>query len=219
MISDLDEHVGAILERLAKHGLVENTIVIFTSDNGTTHGSRDPRFGVGGVDSAFFNSTAGLRGFKGSVYEGGIRVPTIVRWPGRAAPGTTTDVPSYFPDWFPTLCEIAGAKPPADLDGVSLVSKLQNAVPSNPAWSRGKPMIWEFHGYGGQIAVMDGDWKAVRQGVKRKNPGPWELYHLREDRAESNNIAEEHPEIVERLEMAFKADRTPNARAKLPLYD
>ena len=219
MISDLDEHVGAVLGRLEKHGLVENTVVIFSSDNGTTHGSRDPKFGVGGVDSAFFNSTAGLRGFKGSVYEGGIRVPTIVRWPAHARPGSTTDVPSYFPDWFPTLCQLAGVQAPSKLDGESLVPVIANEDRNDVVFKRRKPMIWEFHGYGGQLAVMDGDWKAVRQSVKRKKPGAWELYHLGRDRAESNNVAEKHPEIVKRLENAFRADRTPNPRAKLPLYD
>lgn len=219
MISDLDEHVGAILARLETHGLVKDTVVIFTSDNGTTHGSRDPKFGVGGVDAAFFNSTAGLRGFKGSVYEGGIRVPTIVRWPDHATPGSATDVPSYFPDWFPTLCQLAHTKPPKDLDGQSLVPLIANAAPSNPNWARNKPMIWEFHGYGGQIAVMDDQWKAVRQKVKSKKPGAWELYNLDDDRAEAKDLAAKHPETVKRLEEAYKKDRTPNPRAKLPLYD
>lgn len=219
MISDLDEHVGAILKRLETHGLVDNTVVIFTSDNGTTHGSRDPNFGVGGVDAAFFNSTAGLRGFKGSVYEGGIRVPAIVRWPDHSAPGSKTDTPSYFPDWFPTLCEIAGTTPPKDLDGESLVSVIQTAVPSNPSFARRKPMIWEFHGYGGQLAVIDGKWKAVRQKVRSKNPGAWALYDLKADHAEANDLAASHPGIVKRLEAAFRKDRTPSAKFKLPLYD
>lgn len=80
-------------------------------------------------------------------------------------------------------------------------------------------MVWEFHGYGGQLAVMDGKWKAVRQSVKRKKPGAWELYDLEADRAESRDLAGDHPEVVKRLEEAFRADRTPNPRARLPLYD
>lgn len=219
MISDLDEHVGAILKRLEKHGLVENTVVIFTSDNGTTHGSRDPKFGVGGVDAAFFNSTAGLRGFKGSVNEGGIRVPCIVRWPGKTAKAAVTDVPSYFPDWFPTLCEITGADAPKELDGDSLVPLLNSAAKSKRAFVRSKPMIWEFHGYRGQLAVMDGKWKAVRQQVRTKKPGAWQLYNLETDPAEAKDLAAKHPEIVKRLEESFRKDRTVSARNKLPLYD
>ena len=219
MISDLDEHVGTILQRLEQHGLVENTVVIFTSDNGTTHGSRDPKFGVGGVDSAFFNSTAGLRGFKGSVNEGGIRVPAIVRWPGRTAPGGKTDTPSYFPDWFPTLCAIAEAKPPKDLDGESLLPVIQTAAPSPAKFNRHKPMIWEFHGYGGQLAVIDDSWKAVRQRVRSKKPGEWQLYDLNRDPAEAQNLATKHPEIVKRLEEAFRKDRTKSEKYKLPIYD
>lgn len=218
MISDLDEHVGAVLKRLEDHRLTENTIVIFTSDNGTTHRSRDPKFGIGGVDAAFFNSTAGLRGFKGSVYEGGIRVPTIVRWPKHTAPGSLTDTPSYFPDWFPTLCQIAKATPPEGLDGSNLLPLLHRQG-NLPAFSRTKPMIWEFHGYGGQIAVMDGKWKAVRQKVKNKTPGAWELYDLQADPAEANDLAAKHPAVVTRLEEAYRKDRSPSPRAKLPLYD
>ena len=214
MISDLDEHVGTILQRLKKHGLDNNTIVVFTSDNGTTHPSRDPKFHVGGVDAPFFNSTAGLRGWKGSVNEGGIRVPAIVRWPGKIKAGSTTSAPSYFPDWFPTLCKAAGVKIPKKLDGTDLTPAL-----IKKSFERNKPMIWEFHGYGGQLAVIDFPWKVVRQKAKSKKPGKWQLYNIRKDPAEGNDLAQQHPEIVNRLEGAFKNDRTPNARAKLPLYD
>ena len=214
MISDLDEHVGTILKRLKKHGLDNDTIVVFTSDNGTTHPSRDPKFHVGGVDALFFNSTAGLRGWKGSVNEGGIRVPAIVRWPGKIKAGSTTSAPSYFPDWFPTLCKAAGVKIPKKLDGTDLTPAL-----IKKAFERSKPMIWEFHGYGGQLAIIDFPWKVVRQKAKSKKPGKWQLYNIRKDPAEGNDLAEQHPEIVNRLEGAFKNDRTPNARAKLPLYD
>lgn len=217
MISDLDEHVGAILKRLEKHGLVENTVVIFTSDNGTTHGGRDPKFGIGGVDSAFFNSTRGLRGFKGSVYEGGIRVPAIVRWPGNVEPGTQTDFPSYFPDWFPTLCKLGGAQQPKDLDGVSLVDIVKPR--DLPTLRRSKPMIWEFHGYGGQLAVIDGNWKAVRQKARRKNPGSWELYDLKNDPQEKKDLAAAKPKVLQKLIKASREDRTPSPVFKFPLYD
>ncbi|HCQ39065.1 MAG TPA: sulfatase [Verrucomicrobiales bacterium] len=217
MISDLDEHVGAILNRLEKHQLVENTIVIFTSDNGTTHRSRDPKFGVGGVDADFFNSTAGLRGFKGSVYEGGMRVPCIVRWPGMTKPGTIDNTPSYFPDWFPSLCDVAGAPHPKGLDGDSLLPLVLNTGNKGATFQRRKPMIWEFHGYRGQLAVMEGKWKAVRQKVRTKKPGPWELYDLDEDPAETTDLASEHPKVLKRLEKAFFADRTESARYPLTL--
>ncbi|MGB0993383.1 MAG: arylsulfatase [Akkermansiaceae bacterium] len=198
MISDLDEHVGSILARLKKHGLDKNTIVIFTSDNGPTHD-------VGGVDTAFFNSGGGLRGQKGSCYEGGIRIPCIVKWPGKVKPGSKTDAPSYFPDWFPTLAEIGGAKMPKEkLDGVSLTQVLGGGkLPK-----RHEMMIWEFGGYGGIIAIRDGKWKALRRGLKRKQVAAWELYDLEADPQEKHNIAKDHPEQVKRLEAYWLKSRT-----------
>ena len=213
MISDLDEHIGSVLDRLKQHGLEENTIVIFTSDNGATHPGRDPKFHIGGADPDFFNSSAGLRGWKGSLYEGGIRVPTIVRWPGKTTAGSTTGAPSYFPDWFPTLCEISGASRPDQLDGTSLASTL-----TGKHFSRSKPMVWEFHGYGVQLAVTDFPWKAIRQQA-RKGKLPWELYNLKKDPNETTNLAEKHPNILKRLSEISRTDRIPNARAKFPAYD
>jgi arylsulfatase A-like enzyme len=104
------------------------------------------------------------------------------------------------------------------LDGTNLLP-LIDRTGGQPGFARGKPMIWEFHGYGGQIAVMDGHWKAVRQKVRTRQPGPWELYDLQADRAEANDLAAKHPEVVKRLEGAYREDRTPNPRNKLPLYD
>lgn len=196
MITALDDHVGKVLATLDELHLTDNTLVIFTSDNGTTHAhAGDPQFGVGGVDAAFFNSTAGLRGLKGSVHEGGIRVPCIVRWPGHVAPGTSSDFACYFPDYFPTLCAIAGASVPADLDGVDLTPLLKDAS----AAVQRKPMVWVFPEYGGQVAVRQGDYKLVRKDLKKKNQGEWELYNIASDINETHDIAADEPAQVQSL--------------------
>ncbi|MDF1810918.1 MAG: arylsulfatase [Verrucomicrobiales bacterium] len=218
MISDLDEHVGTVLERLEHHGLTEKTIIIFTSDNGTTHESRDPKFHVGGCDAPFFNSTGGLRGYKGSCYEGGIRVPCVVRWPGKTKPGTETDVASYFPDWFPTLAGMGGVDLPEknSLDGIDLRSVLEG----KEAPERAELMIWDFHNYGGIIAIRDGKWKAVRRNLVSRQPmTPWELYDLETDPVESNNLASVHPDIIKRLEQFWLATRTVEPDFAVPDVD
>lgn len=217
MISDLDEHVGAILKRIEKHGLTEQTIVIFTSDNGPTHGGSDPRFHVGGAACKFFNSNGGLKGYKGSCDEGGIRIPCIVRWPGQIEPGTETAVPSYFPDWFPTLTAIAGGELPTSqqLDGIDLSGVLSGGA----APERVEPMTWEFAGYGGIVAIRDGDWKVIRRRLNRKNPGEWELYDLAHDVAETTDLASKHPDIVKRMVAAYLKSRTVEPDFKLPLFD
>jgi len=216
MISDLDEHVGAILDKLEEHNLTDNTLVIFTSDNGTTHESRDPKFHVGGADPPFFNSTAGLRGWKGSVYEGGIRVPCVVKWPQHVKPGSVSDVASYFPDWFPTLCGVAGAKLPTNqqLDGIDLNPVLHG----DPSPVRTELMIWEFSGYGGLVAIRDQPWKAVRRDL-HKQPTPWELYNLDDDQSESKDLASDHPEIIDRLEAEYRRTRRAEPDFPLPFYD
>jgi arylsulfatase len=217
MISDLDEHVGTILERIEYHGLTDNTIVIFTSDNGPTHGGKDPRFHIGGAACQFFNSNGGLKGYKGSCDEGGIRIPCIVRWPGHVTAGTQADLPSYFPDWFPTLTRIASGELPKNqrLDGIDLTGVLEG----KPAPPRAEPMIWDFNGYGGIVAIRDGDWKAIRRNVKSKKPSEWELYDLVLDRNETTDLASQHPDIVQRLEKAYLNTRTVEPDFPLPFYD
>ena len=115
------------MQQLQNHELVANTIVVFTSDNGPTHGSQNKNWHVGGAGCKFFNSNGGLRGYKGSCYEGGIRIPCVVSWPGKVAPGGENHEPSYFPDWFPTLASIGHGKLPEQqlLDGIDLTNTLQ----------------------------------------------------------------------------------------------
>ncbi|AWI09594.1 arylsulfatase [Ereboglobus luteus] len=138
MITGLDAYVGKIMAKLDELGIADNTLIIFTSDNGTTlPGRNSKRWNTGGVDADFFNSTAGLRGFKGSVYEGGIRIPCVMRWPGKIPAGATTDFPTYFPDYAPTLCAAAGIEKPARGDGVNFLPVMldKGVRPSATRWS------------------------------------------------------------------------------------
>lgn len=209
MISALDRHVGEVLKTLDVLGLADRTLVMFSSDNGTTHLRGE--VGVGGVDAAFFKSTANLRGFKGSVYEGGIRVPLIARWPGRVKPGSVSDVPSYFADHFPTLCEAAGLPVPAGLDGLSLLPVLEGrAMPAR------NPMVWVFPEYGGQFAVNFGRLKVVKQGVKTPKPGPWELYDLDRDPGETQDLAAERPDVVAKAVEILRAQTGENPVFPMP---
>jgi arylsulfatase A len=214
MISDLDGYVGKVMEALEKAGISEKTLVIFTSDNGTTHpGAKTSKFHIGGVDAAFFNSTAGLRDFKGSVYEGGIRVPMIARLPGKIPTGTTNETPGYFADWFPTLCDAAGLEKPTALDGESLWPALTGAK----AAPRTKPMVWVFPEYGGQVAVRMGDFKLTRQRLKSKQPGAWEVYDLSSDIGETKNLVAEKRELVHQAEELLRREVAPNPNFSLKI--
>lgn len=216
MISDLDEHVGAVLKRLKKHGIEENTIVVFTSDNGPTHGGRDERFNIGGADCEFFNSRGGFKGFKGSCYEGGIRIPCVVKWPGKIKPGSVAETPSYFPDWFTTLTKIGGGKmPDTKIDGIDLTPVLLGEVMPK----RAEPMVWDFHNYGGIVAVRDGKWKVVRRNLLTKEPSVWELYDLDADDKETKDLAADHPDIVKRLESFWLENRTIEPDFAIPNVD
>ncbi|MDF1800667.1 MAG: arylsulfatase [Planctomycetota bacterium] len=208
MITDLDQHVGDVVRLLEELGLAENTLVIFSSDNGPTHD-------VGGVDTTFFDSAGGLRGRKGSVYEGGLRVPMIASWPGRIEPGSTTDHVSAFQDVLPTLCEVASVTELPPTEGISyLPTLLQTGDQASHGY-----LAWEFFGYGGQKAVRMGDWKAVRRETRRDSPGAIELYDLGSDPAESLDVAADHPEVVAEAERLFREARLTNPTFPQPLYD
>src|SRR5690606_29770823 len=195
MITGLDRHVGRVRAALEKAGVLDDTLIVFTSDNGTTHdGPAGTRFGVGGCDAEFFDSTGGLRGRKGSLHEGGIRVPAIVRLPGKIGAGTTDGTPGYFPDWFPTLCSAAGIGAPSDLDGADLWPVLTGTGDVK----RKTPMLWVFADYGGQVAVRLDEFKVMRRGLKTGTPGPWEVYDIRNDPGETENLAGKRPDLVER---------------------
>jgi arylsulfatase A len=198
MVTRLDKTVGRVRAKLRELNLDKNTLVIFTSDNGPTHN-------VGGADSDFFNSAAGLRGLKGSVYEGGIREPFIAAWPSQIPAGKVTDQRGIMYDIFPTFCEVAHIKPPAGLDGVSLWPTLtgQGTQPRHPF------LYWEFAGYGGQQAVQQGPWKAVRQKMQQGNKTT-ELYNLENDPNEEKNVAAENPQVVADLEAIMAKEHTPS---------
>jgi len=210
MVTRLDREVGRIVDLVKQLGLDEQTIFIFSSDNGPL----DNRFA--GTDSEFFNSTAGLRGYKGSLYEGGFRVPCIVRFKGRIAAGSTSDRVTGFEDWLPTLLELtAHTNPtrkrgiPANLDGISFAPTLLGEK-QDP-----RPFLYrEFPSYGGQQMVRVGDWKGVRQNLaprgKTKPNLHIELYNLCDDPAESHDVSADHPEIVDRIERLMREQHTPS---------
>lgn len=212
MISRLDRDCGRLLQKLKELGVEDNTLVLFSSDNGTTHLEQE-------VDFEFFESVGPLRGLKGSLYEGGIRVPMIARWPGKIKPGTTTDLVSAFWDVMPTIADVAGIDPPAGIDGISFAPTLFGHPEQQ---QHHKFMYWEFGGYGGQQAVRMGDWKGVRQNIlRRNNPEPLkiELYNLRDDIGESRDVASEHPEIVAQIRKLMQTEHTPSEIFKMPPVD
>ncbi len=211
MITRMDRSVGRILALIKESGLDENTLVMFSSDNGPAFGeiTRDFDFlpgRLGGSDYVFFNSTASFRAYKGSVYEGGIRVPLIARWPGRIRAGSVSRLPAVFYDVLPTLCEIAGQNIPKDTDGISFAPTLTG---------RGRQhkhafLFWDFGGYGGQQAVRLGRWKGVRRNLHRGNT-TIELYDLARDISEKHNVAARHPDIVQRIAAIMQREHTPSA--------
>ncbi len=199
MVTRMDSHVGEITALLERLGLAGDTVIFFASDNGATFGR------VGGSDSFFFESNAPLRGFKASVYEGGIRVPMIAVWPGKIRPGTVTHLPSAFWDVMPTLAEIAGVDAPGGIDGISFLPTLLGRP---AAQERHEYLLWDYPGRGGQVAVRMGRWKGVKRGLK-KNPGaPLELYDLEVDVGEARDVAASHPEIARKIGKIMVQGRT-----------
>lgn len=198
MVTLLDKQVGELLNKLISMGLDENTIVLFSSDNG-------PHF-EGGADPDYFDSNGPLKGYKRDLYEGGIRVPMIAWWPGKITAGSTSNHISAFWDVLPTFTELAGVKAPAGIDGISFLP----ALLGQPDQKEHEYMYWEFHEKGGRLAVRKGNWKYIRYDVFDSTKTTTELYDLSADIDEEHNVAEEHPEVVKELQEIMDNARTPS---------
>ncbi|MBB3697574.1 sulfatase-like hydrolase/transferase [Flammeovirga yaeyamensis] len=206
MMTYLDRSVGDIMKKLQDKGLEENTIVMFSSDNG-------PHI-EGGADPYFFNSFGPFRGVKRDLYEGGIRVPMIVSWKGKIKEGSETNHPSAFWDVLPTIAELTKATIPEGhkIDGISFLPTLlgkENQKEHNY-------LYWEFHGAGGRVATRFDHWKSVQYQLNQPNISKVELYDLSKDPKEENNVADQYPEIVEKVRVFFENARTKNSDFKLP---
>lgn len=215
MVTRLDRDIGSLVDLVSELGLEGNTIFIFTSDNGPTYDR------LGGSDSDFFQSAGGLRGLKGSLYEGGIRVPLVVRWKGHVPAGRVSNRVCGFEDWLSTLLELTGHKAaiPRDTDGISFAPTLLGRS------QRPRPFLYrEFPGYGGQQWVRQGPWKAIRQKLSPTRAGTppqvrTELYHLERDPAESTDVAAQHPNVVKRLERIMRQEHQPSIQFPMPAID
>ncbi|MBK8974297.1 MAG: sulfatase-like hydrolase/transferase [Planctomycetes bacterium] len=198
MVALLDRQVGELVALLRELGIERDTLVMFSGDNGGADYFASPRL-PRGVHGANVDPRSGaeFRGHKGQLYEGGLRIPFIARWPGRIAPGTVSDHLCYFPDVLPTLAELAAARMPADVDGISFVPTLLGAEAVGRAQAEHDYLYWEI---GGQTAVRAGDWKIYRA----RPAAGWELYDLAHDVGEARDLAAEQPERVAAL-AAFAA--------------
>ncbi len=192
MVSMVDRQVGELLTLLSELGLDRKTIIFFSGDNGANDYFPDKDHPKG-IHGGNVNPATGVvfRGKKGTLYEGGLRVPMIVRWPGQIEAGRVSDHLCYFPDMLPTIAEIAGAKPPADIDGISLVPELLGEAKAGRKQPQHEYLYWELNQ---QTAVRMGNWKAVRP-----RNAAWELYDLSRDLSEERNLAAQHPDVLARM--------------------
>jgi arylsulfatase A len=198
MIKELDDYVGEILAKLTELGLDKNTVVMFASDNG-------PHLEAG-ADPDYFNCNGDLRGYKRDMYEGGIRTPFLVKWPGKIKPGSVSDHISAFWDLMPTLAEITGLPEPEGIDGISFLPSLLG----KKGQKQHEYLYWEFHEQGGKIGVRMGNWKAVKRDVDKMPQGSLELYDLSADIGETTNVASSHQDIVRKMEEIMKQAHKPS---------
>ncbi len=195
MVALADRDVGRVMQKLKDLGIDDRTLVIFSSDNGANPEFIEP-----------LGSTGGLRGHKRMLYEGGTRAPLIVRWPGKIQPGTTSDLLTAFVDFLPTAAELSGAPAPKGIDGHSIVPTLLGKGQQ----TQHESLYFEIYEPYFQQAVRMGDWKGYRLGTK----APLELYDLKADPVEKQNIAAAHPDIIRKIEAIMKAEHSPS-----PYYD
>ncbi|MFN3243520.1 MAG: arylsulfatase [Planctomycetota bacterium] len=206
MITRLDRSVGELLDILDELDLADDTIVVFTSDNGATHSP------IGGTDVDYFESCGELRGRKGSMYEGGVRVPAIVRWPGHVEPGSASDRVTGFEDWMPTLAALCGGEVPDGCNGVGFAQTLRGEEQADREF-----LYREFAGYRGWQAVWAGGYKLVRKNM-HKQPKT-ELYDLRKDPREQHDLAAEMPDKVAELMKIAAREHTPSSVFPLKAID
>lgn len=215
MITRMDREVGRLMALVKELGLDEKTIFVFESDNGPLYDK------LGGTDTEFFDSAGPFKGRKGALYEGGVREPLIVRWKGQIAPGSVSDRVVGDEDWFATLLELTGQKnvAPPSTDGISFAPTLLGQAQTP------RPFLYrEFPGYGGQQSVRMGDWKGIRtkltaKGTNANTPLRLELYDLSRDIAETHNVADQHPEILARMETLLRAQHAASKEFPFPPLD
>ncbi|MGB5370983.1 MAG: sulfatase-like hydrolase/transferase [Flavobacteriaceae bacterium] len=198
MMTLIDNVVGEVDEKLKELGISENTMIVFVSDNGPHN--------EGGHDGNFFDSNGIYRGFKRDLYEGGIRVPLIVKWPGKVPAGTVSDTPVATWDFLPTFAEMVDSESPADIDGFSFLPTLLGM----PEKQKEHPYLyWEFYELGGRQAIRQGDWKYVKLNVRDQSiPVIKELYNLRDDPSETENIIGENQEKANIMDALIKKAHT-----------
>ncbi len=199
MITYMDKQIGSLMQLLKELKLDENTLVMFSSDNGTT-------FDVGGVNASYFNLTGGLRGRKQELYEGGIREPFIARWPGKIRPGEVSNHVSVQYDVLETLAEIIGVKVPYN-DGVSFLPTLLGKKKEQKQHSF---LYFEFPEKGGQVAIRIGNWKGIKSNMRENINAPWEVYNLAIDKGEKVNLADQYPLLIKRFEGILKEQHQPS---------
>ncbi len=197
MVSRLDAQVGEIMDLLDELGLAENTLILFTSDNGAHQ--------EGGADPDFFDSNGLLRGYKRDLYEGGIRVPMIARWPEKIKAGSRSEHMGAFYDLLPTLAEMTGQSLSVPTDGLSFLPALSGEGNQQTH----EYLYWEFHERNGRQAIRKGDWKLVKYDVLNEDCKT-ELFHLSDDPEEKTDLAEKHPEMASELENLLMNARTPS---------
>ncbi|NWK55296.1 arylsulfatase [Verrucomicrobiaceae bacterium N1E253] len=200
MMTLLDEDIGRLMSLIKDLGIDDNTVVMFTSDNGAHR--------EGGHMPDFFNSNGGMRGHKRALSEGGIRTPLLVRWPGTIKAGSKSEHISAHWDVFPTLCEISGTETPGGLDGISYLPELLGKPQKKHAY-----LYWEFMEQGGKRALRfgkDGQWKAIQLKASKNKDAPIALYNLKKDPREEKDVSKQHPELIDTVKKTFDKARTTN---------
>ncbi len=199
MLTKLDDNVGQLFALLKELNLDENTIIIFSSDNGP--------HAEGGHRPKFFDSNGQFQGIKRDLFDGGIREPFLIRWPAHIKPGCVSDHIAAFWDILPTFCDIINVESPEHIDGISFLPTLLN----NPTDQKNHEYLyWEFHEKGGKRAVRFGNWKAIQLDVYKNPNGPILLFDIEKDPGEENNLADQHPELIQKVRQIFQNARTEN---------